>query len=75
MIAGVVGAIIWTPIGGLLVAPLALLLAEYYRQREWRKALESTRGWLVGLGWAFILRFLTGMAMIGLWLIWALNTH
>jgi hypothetical protein len=75
MIAGVVGAIIWTPIGGLLIAPLALFLAEYYRQREWRKALASTRGWLVGLGWSFILRFLTGMAMIGLWMIWALNTH
>jgi uncharacterized protein YqgC (DUF456 family) len=74
LIAGVIGAIIWTPIGGLLVAPLALFLAEYYRQREWRKAFESTRGWLVGLGWSFIIRFLTGMAMIGLWLIWALNT-
>jgi uncharacterized protein YqgC (DUF456 family) len=75
MIAGVVGAIIWTPIGGLLVAPLALLLAEYYRQRTWRKAFASTRGWLVGLGWSFILRFLSGSGMIGLWLIWALNTH
>jgi uncharacterized protein len=74
MIAGVIGAIIWTPIGGLLVAPLALFLAEYYRLRDWRKALTSTRGWLVGLGWSFIIRFLTGMAMIGLWLIWALNT-
>ena len=39
------------------------------------KALATTRGWLVGLGWSFIIRFLTGMAMIGLWLIWALNTH
>ena len=75
LIAGVIGAIIWTPIGGLLVAPVALFLAEYYRQKDWRKGLATTRGWLVGLGWSFIIRFLTGMAMIGLWLIWALNTH
>jgi len=74
MIAGVIGAIIWTPVGGLLIAPLALFLAEYFRQRDWRGAFISARGWLVGLGWSFILRFLTGMAMIGLWLIWALNT-
>ena len=75
LIAGVIGAIIWTPIGGLLVAPIALFLAEYYRQRDWRKGFATSRAWIVGLGWSFIIRFLTGMAMIGLWLIWALNTH
>jgi hypothetical protein len=75
LIAGVIGAIIWTPIGGLLIAPLALLLAEYFRQRDWRNAFTTAMGWIVGLGWSFIIRFLTGMAMIGLWLIWALNTH
>jgi uncharacterized protein YqgC (DUF456 family) len=75
LVASVICAIIWTPLGGLLIAPVALFLAEYYRQRDWRKAFASTRGWIVGLGWSFVIRFLTGMAMIGLWLIWALNTH
>lgn len=73
VIAGVVGGIFWTPIGGLIVAPLAVLLAEYLRVRNWKKAARATSGWLVGLGWSFVLRFLTGMAMIGLWLIWAIN--
>ena len=73
IIAGILGAIFWTPIGGLLTAPLGVLAAEYWRLRSLRGAAKSTQGWLVGLGWSFFLRFLTGMAMIGLWLIWAIN--
>jgi hypothetical protein len=73
VIAGVVGGIFWTPIGGLILAPVAVLLAEYRRVRNFKQAARATSGWLIGLGWAFVLRFLTGMAMIGLWLIWAIN--
>jgi uncharacterized protein YqgC (DUF456 family) len=75
IVAGVIGSIFWTPIGGLLIAPLALFLVEFYRLKDKKKAFESTRAWIVGLGWAFAVRFLVGLAMIGLWLIWALNTH
>ena len=50
LIAGVIGAIIWTPIGGLLVAPIALFLAEYYRQRDWRKGFATSRAWIGGTG-------------------------
>jgi uncharacterized protein len=73
VIAGILGAIFWTPIGGLITAPLGVLAAEYWRLRSLRQAAGTTKGWLVGLGWAFFIRFLTGMAMIGLWLIWAIN--
>jgi uncharacterized protein YqgC (DUF456 family) len=75
IVAGVISSIIWTPVGGLLIAPLALFLIEFYRLRDWKKSLASTKAWLIGLGWAFILRFLVGVAMIGMWLIWAINTH
>jgi uncharacterized protein YqgC (DUF456 family) len=73
MIAGLLGSIFWTPLGGLLTAPLGVLAAEYWRLRSLKQAAGTTRGWIVGLGWAFFIRFLTGMAMIGLWLIWAIN--
>lgn len=73
MITGMIGAIFWTPLGGLITAPLGVLAAEYLRLRNLRAAAGSTKGWVVGLGWSFFIRFLTGMAMIGLWLIWAIN--
>ena len=73
VIAGVVAGIFWTPIGGLIVAPLGVLLAEYLRLRNVRQAARATSGWLIGLGWSFVIRFLTGMAMIGLWFVWAIN--
>ena len=73
VIAGVLGGIFWTPIGGLILAPIAVLLAEYWRVRNLKQAARATSGWLVGLGWSFAIRFLTGMAMIGLWFIWAIN--
>jgi uncharacterized protein YqgC (DUF456 family) len=73
MITGILGAIFWTPLGGLLIAPLGVLAAEYMRRRDVRQAVSATRGWIVGLGWSFFIRFLTGIAMIGLWLIWVIN--
>ena len=73
IVTGVIGAIVLTPLIGLLTAFLGVLAGEFWRLRNLRKALGTTRGWLVGLGWSFFLRFLTGLAMIGLWLIWAIN--
>jgi uncharacterized protein len=75
MITGMIGAIFWTPVGGLVTAPLGVLAAEYLRLRNLRQAARTTKGWVVGLGWSFFIRFLTGLAMIGLWLIWAINTR
>jgi len=72
MLAGVLGTIFFPPIGGFIAAPLAILLLEYARQRDWRKALNALRGLAVGWGTAFLVRFFLGGAMIGLWLLWAL---
>jgi len=59
-------------IGGLLGALLALFLVEWLRHRNWRTAFTSTRGWAEGWGWAFMIRFLMGLLMIGLSIIWML---
>jgi hypothetical protein len=58
-------------IGGILVSLLVLFLIEWLRLKEPGKALVSMRGMLIGCGWAAIFRFIIGLVMIGLWLIWA----
>jgi uncharacterized protein len=72
-LAGIVGTIAFPPIGGLIAAPLVILLLEYRRQGDFHKALVSLRGLAVGWGSAVVVRFFIGVAMIGIWLVWALN--
>ena len=73
MAAAIIGSfVIPIPIiGGILAALLVLFLLEWMRLKNARKALASMRGMLVGCGWAIVFRFIMGMIMIGLWLIWA----
>jgi uncharacterized protein YqgC (DUF456 family) len=73
MLAGIVGTIAFPPIGGLIAAPLVVLLLEFWRQRDFKKALASLRGMAVGWGSAFVVRLFLSLAMIGLWLVWAIN--
>jgi uncharacterized protein YqgC (DUF456 family) len=59
-------------IGGILAALLTMFGIEWLRRKDWRKALRSMKGMLVGCGWAFVIRLIIGLFMIGLWLVWAL---
>jgi len=58
-------------IGGILAALATLFGIEWIRRRDWRKALAALKGMAIGWGWAFVIRFIIGLIMIGLWLIWA----
>ncbi|HZW02693.1 MAG TPA: DUF456 domain-containing protein [Anaerolineaceae bacterium] len=69
--AGLVGSLIWPPLGGLFAALIGIFLVEFYRHRDWRKAFESTRGMAFGCGWAVAVRLLIGAVMIGLYALWA----
>jgi hypothetical protein len=71
LLAGILGSLLIPPIGGIIGAPLVLFLAEYMRQRQVDKAFASTRALLIGWGWSFVIRFIIGLVMIGLWMIWA----
>jgi hypothetical protein len=73
MAAGILGTIFFPPFGGLIAAPLGVLLIEYLRLRDFKKALASLRGLAIGWGASFVVRFLIGLAMIGIWLVWAIN--
>jgi uncharacterized protein len=73
MVAGILGTIFFPPFGGLIAAPLTVWLIEYLRLRDLHKAFASLRGMAIGWGASYVVRFMLGLAMIGLWLIWAIN--
>ena len=69
-IVGILGTLIFPPIGGLIGAPLAVLLWEYVRLRDWNQAWQALRGLLTGWLASFIVRFGVGLVMMVLWWIW-----
>jgi uncharacterized protein YqgC (DUF456 family) len=71
LIAGVVGTIIFPPVGGLIAAPLVLYLAKLQRRRDAEEAKTVVKALLTGWGLAFIVRFGLGVMMFALWGIWA----
>jgi uncharacterized protein len=70
-IAGIAGAILLPPLGGLLFAVLGVLIVELIRHRDWKKAWGTSKQMFYGFGWAIAVRMAVGALMIGLWAIWA----
>src|SRR4030065_2213881 len=73
VLAGILGTIFFPPIGGLIAAPVVVLLLEDIRQRDFKKALLNLRGLAIGWGAGFLVRFFLGAGMIGVWPVWAVN--
>lgn len=71
LVGGVLGSLIFPPLGGLILAMGGIFLVEYLRIRDLRKAWDSTRGLAIGCGWGAILRFGFGLLVIVVWLLWA----
>ena len=70
LIAGVLGTFLYPPIGGIIAAPLAVLLLEYVRLRDINLAWDALRGLATGLGLSYFVRFLIGILMLVLWWVW-----
>jgi uncharacterized protein YqgC (DUF456 family) len=70
-VAGFVGSIFLTPIGGIAAALLGLYLAEYSYRKDRAEAWRITKEMALGWGWSFVARFSIGLLTIGLWAIWA----
>jgi hypothetical protein len=68
--AGILGTIIFPPIGGIIAAPLAVLGLEYLRLRDWKQAWQALRGLATGWGLSFVVRFAIGLLIMGLWWGW-----
>jgi len=69
--AGIIVSLFFTPLIGLVAAPAALFLAELRRLKNRDAAIDSTKAYMIGWGWAFGARFLVGSMMIGFWMLWA----
>jgi uncharacterized protein len=69
--AGILASIFTTPLGGLVASPAGLFLAEVSRLKNRDEAWKSTRAYMIGWGWAFGVRFMIGLAITGLWMLWA----
>ena len=69
--ASLVASLFFTPLVGLAAAPVGLFLAESRRLKDHEAAVDSTKAYMIGWGWAFGARFLIGLVMIGFWMIWA----
>lgn len=67
--AGILASLFFTPLVGLLAAPAGLFVAETSRLKDRQSAMESTKAYMVGWGWAFGVRFLIGLVMTGLWML------
>ena len=70
MVAGALGMLFFPPLGGFVAAPLAILLLEYYRWRDWQQARQAVLGFAKGWGLSFVARFMIGLAINGLWWLW-----
>ena len=70
LFGAVVGTIIFPPIGGIIAAPLAVLILEFWRTREMKKAGSALVGLATGWGLSFLARFGIGVLMMILWWIW-----
>lgn len=67
---GILGTLLLPPFGGLIAAPLSILLLEYYRVRDWDKARQALIGMAAGWGLSVAARVLIGAVILILWGIW-----
>ena len=67
--AGIVASLFFTPLIGLVAAPVGLFIAETRRLKNRDEAWNSTRAYMIGWGWAFGVRFVTGLVITGLWML------
>ncbi len=72
--AGIVGTMVFPPVGGLIGAPVVLFLAEYYRLKDQATAWKTVKALAIGWGWSIVARFGIGVVMIILWGIWAFGS-
>ena len=70
-VGALVGTVLLPPVGGLILALLALFLVEYYRVKNAKQAFESSTSLATGCGWAVGVRFGIGFIMLILWILWA----
>ena len=75
LIAAIVGTILTTPIGGLVICAGVLFLLEYLRSKDAKLAWKITTSLLIGFGWSSVIRILIVIIQILIWSIWAFRVY
>jgi len=79
LVLGAIGAIVGLVFLGIGALPgvivgtvLGIVLAEWYRRRDWREAFKAAGGWLIGCTLSGGVQFLVGILMIVIfaWQVW-----
>jgi len=73
-IATFIFSFLWPPFGGIIAGMLVLFVFEFIRLRDWRKAGGTTKEMAVGCVSAAFVRFFIGIVMIGVWVIWIIQS-
>lgn len=71
--AGIIGLLIAGPIGLIAGMLLGIFMIEYLRHRDPDRAARAMFGLGVGYGASFFVKFLLGLAMIALWIVWVMS--
>ena len=73
-IATFVFSFLWPPFGGIIAGMLVLFVFEFIRLKDWRKAGGSMKEMAIGCVSAAVVRFFIGIVMIGVWIIWVIQS-
>ncbi len=68
--AGLLGTIFIPPFGGLIAAPLVVLLLQYRQTEDWKKAWGTVKDLVLGWGLSFFARLGIGLLLMLLWWVW-----
>jgi uncharacterized protein YqgC (DUF456 family) len=68
-----VGSLVFTPIIGIILWLSAILLIEYSRKRDIKKALASTGSMAASCTLTYGFKFSMGILMVIVWAVWALQ--
>jgi len=66
------GIVFLNLVGAVIGLVVGTLVAEFYRLRDWRRALASAGGTAAGCGVSYVMKMLLGLMMIGAWVAWVL---
>jgi uncharacterized protein YqgC (DUF456 family) len=69
----VIGSIFLTPLFGILLGLGGMILLEFRRHRDVKKAVTSAGSAILGYGLATGFKLFIGVVMIGVWLIWVIR--
>ena len=70
ILLGIIGFILFPPLGAIIGMLLGLFLVEFYRVRDLRQATKATLGMGLGYGLSYGVRLMLALMMIVAWLVW-----